>query len=88
MVLPPKESYKRRVNLESLYGMCPTLPSTRALITLPRAESERLIWVASFKRSPVAFVLLYLSEPARSTKFSLPALIWFFPEASFSAVSM
>jgi len=78
-VLPPKESYSKRVNLESLYGICPTLPSTRALITLPRADNERLIWVASFKRSPVALVLLYLSEPARSTKFNLPALIWFFP---------
>jgi len=31
--------------------------------------------VASFKRSPVALVLLYRSEPARSTKYILPVLL-------------
>lgn len=32
-------------------------------MTLPRAESERLIFVASLKRSPVAPVLLCRSLP-------------------------
>ena len=43
-----------RVSLESLYGMCLLLPSTRAEMTFPRADSDRLILVASFSRSPVA----------------------------------
>jgi hypothetical protein len=42
------------VSLESLYGICDDFPSTKADITLPRAANERLILVASFKRSPVA----------------------------------
>ena len=50
----PNESCKRRVSLESRYGMCFDLPSTSAEITLPRAESDRLIFVASLRRSPVA----------------------------------
>ena len=36
------------MSLESRYGMWPFFGSTSALITLPRAESERLILVASF----------------------------------------
>ena len=39
------------------------LPSTRAEMTFPRVERERFICMASFRRSPVAFVLLCLSEP-------------------------
>ena len=42
------------MSFESRYGMCLDLLSTRAEMTLPRAESERLILVASFSRSPVA----------------------------------
>lgn len=48
-MLPPSESYNNLVSFESLYGMCP-VPSTSALITLPRADSDRLIYVASFNR--------------------------------------
>ena len=43
-----------RVSLESRYGMCLLLPSTREEMTFPRADSDRLILVASFNRSPVA----------------------------------
>jgi hypothetical protein len=41
-------------------------------LTFPSAESERLILVASFRRSPVAPVFDWRSEPARSTRLSLP----------------
>mmetsp|Transcript_5045 Transcript_5045/g.15301 ORF Transcript_5045/g.15301 Transcript_5045/m.15301 type:complete len:219 (-) Transcript_5045:647-1303(-) len=75
LVFPPKESCSIRVSLESLYGMCPPFPSTRALITFPNALSERLILVASLSRSPVAPVLDCRSDPARSTKFSFPTLM-------------
>lgn len=66
-------SCSRRVSLESRYGMCFPLPSTSAEMTLPRAESERLILHPSFNRSPVAPVLLARSDPARSTRFSCRA---------------
>lgn len=54
LVFPPKESCSNLVNFESLYGMCYVFPSTKAEITFPKAESERLIFVASFNLSPVA----------------------------------
>ena len=73
-VLPPSESWSKRVNLESLYGMWWVLPSTKAEMTLPRALRDKLIFVASFMPSPVAPVLLALSEPAKSTRFNLEAL--------------
>jgi hypothetical protein len=60
------------VSLESRYGMCCDLPSTSAEMTLPSAERLRLILVASLSRSPVAPVLDWRSEPARSTRLSLP----------------
>ena len=44
-------------------------------MTFPKALSERLIFVASFSRSPLACVLLCLSEPAKSTRFSFPTRI-------------
>ena len=40
-------------------------------MTLPSAESERLIFVASFSRSPVAPVFPWRSLPAKSTKFNI-----------------
>ena len=43
-------------------------------MTLPSAVRERLILVASRRRSPTACVLLCLSLPARSTKLSFPTL--------------
>ena len=56
-----------------LYGICFDLPSTKAEITLPRADKDKLIFVASFNLSPDAPVLDWRSLPAKSTKFSLPA---------------
>lgn len=60
---PPSESCSRRVSLEFLYGMWVLFPSTRAEMTLPRVERDRLILVASFSLCPVAPVLACLSEP-------------------------
>jgi len=51
------------------------LPSTNADITFPRAESDKLILVASFKRVPSAPVFDCLSLPAKSTRLSLPTRI-------------
>ena len=74
-VLPPSESCSRRVSFESRYGMCCDFPSTSADMTFPSALSERLIFVASFSRSPLACVLLCRSEPAKSTRFSFPTVM-------------
>lgn len=45
-------SWRRRVSFESRYGMCNERPSTRALMTLPNAESDRLILFASLSLAP------------------------------------
>lgn len=62
-----------RVSFESRYGMC-CLPrwSVSAEITFPSAESDWLIFLLSCKRCPVAPDNLTRSDPARSTKLSLP----------------
>mmetsp|Transcript_22445 Transcript_22445/g.48644 ORF Transcript_22445/g.48644 Transcript_22445/m.48644 type:complete len:227 (+) Transcript_22445:291-971(+) len=47
-------------------------PSLRALITLPRADRDMLILMPSFRVASLAPVFFCLSDPARSTRFSLP----------------
>ena len=74
-VFPPSESWSSRVSFESRYGMCCDLPSTNAEITLPKADKERLIFVASLSRSPLACVFDCRSLPARSTRLSFPIRI-------------
>ena len=74
-MLPPRESCSRRVSFESRYGMCfEELSATKDEITFPKADSERFIFVASFRRWFEAKVFDWRSLPARSTKFSLPTL--------------
>lgn len=73
--LPPRDSESSLVNLDSLYGMkLPFLFSVNALITLPKADSDLLMPLASFKVWPDAPVFPTFSEPARSTRNSLPLL--------------
>ena len=50
----------------------PPLVSVRALMTPPRADSDRFIFVASLNRSPELWALPWRSLPARSTRFNLP----------------
>lgn len=47
-------TWRSLVSFESLYGMCFAFPSTRADITFPKADNDKLILVASFNLSPVA----------------------------------
>jgi hypothetical protein len=49
------------------------------LITLPKAPKDKFIFVPYFNVSPVAYVLLALYEPAKSTKFNFPAFTIVFP---------
>ena len=50
--------------------------SVRAAITLPRQDKDWLIFLDSSSLLPVAPVTLTLSLPAKSTKLSLPTLIY------------
>ena len=53
-VFPPNESCRSRVNFEFRYGMCVDLPSTKAEMTLPSVDKDKLIFVASFSVAPSA----------------------------------
>lgn len=72
---PPKESCRSRVSFEFLYGMWVDRPSTSAEITFPSVERDKLILLASFRRIPVAPVLLCLSEPCKYFHKSLKCRI-------------
>eukprot|EP00964_Phaeocystis_antarctica_P149421 scaffold116569_cov51-Phaeocystis_antarctica.AAC.1 len=71
-LLPPRLSSSSWVSFESRYGMCPPLASDNAAITLPSAESDRLILTSSRIKavSSSAPEALARSEPARSTRLS------------------
>ena len=50
------------------------LVAAREEITLPKALKDALMCLASSKRIPLEVVDLTRSEPARSTKVSLPVI--------------
>ncbi|CAG5928390.1 unnamed protein product [Menidia menidia] len=79
LAFPPKESCSSLVSFESRYGTCPLRPSANAEITFPRADRERLILAASFRRSPWTPVLVCRSLPARSTRLRRPTRMCFLP---------
>ncbi|RUS14663.1 hypothetical protein BC938DRAFT_477279 [Jimgerdemannia flammicorona] len=54
--------------------MPPTFPSVKALMTMPSAVNDLLIFLASSSVCPDAPVLPTFSEPAKSTRWSLPCL--------------
>ena len=62
------------VNLDYLYGIKPD-PSTNFAITYPKLDKLKLILVPSLNRYPVAPVFSTRSDPAKSTKLSLPTWI-------------
>mmetsp|Transcript_4463 Transcript_4463/g.20026 ORF Transcript_4463/g.20026 Transcript_4463/m.20026 type:complete len:356 (+) Transcript_4463:662-1729(+) len=73
--LPPRESSRMRVSFESRYGMCGRpFGSVKALMTLPSALSDWLIFFDSSSLVPVAPDSRTRSLPARSTRLSLPTL--------------
>lgn len=81
LLLPPRALERMRVREESRNGMCITCAwgpfwlllflstSASAFMHWPSTVSERFILLASCIRSPVAYVLLVFSLPARSTRF-------------------
>ena len=75
--VPPSESFSRRVSFEFRKGAWrrgPFLSSfaAKAATTLPKASKPLLISMPSRNRAPCACVRAARSEPARSTKTSLP----------------
>ena len=64
---PPSESCSNLVSWLLRYGVCVLFLSTRADITIPRLDSERLMLAASSFLIPVAPVLDNLSEPLKQT---------------------
>mmetsp|Transcript_14996 Transcript_14996/g.42562 ORF Transcript_14996/g.42562 Transcript_14996/m.42562 type:complete len:319 (+) Transcript_14996:2107-3063(+) len=68
LALPPNEDCNNLVSLESRYGTCVAVEDVNAAITLPRADKDELIRLASFSVPPVALVLATRSEPAKSTR--------------------
>lgn len=80
--LPPKESFSKYVNFESLYLICLLLilfyseqRSAKSLITAPRVVRLLLIILASFNLYPSAPVSLDLSLPAKSTMWNLDVFV-------------
>ena len=71
--LPPSEFWSSRVSFESRYGtwLAPADGSSD-MTTLPSAVRLVLMCSASFMRMPVLSDFLMRSEPARSTRLSLP----------------
>ena len=72
--LPPSDSDSILVSFDSLYGICYTFLSVRATMTLPSVVKLLLIFLASSKTCPYAPVFDIFSEPAKSTRNSLPVL--------------
>ena len=72
--LPPRESFSILVSLLSLNGTKePFLVlSPSALMQFARASRDVLILAPSIKRMPLFSVTVPLSDPARSTRESLP----------------
>ena len=74
LLLPPNDSERIRVNFESRYGICKLFLSVKATITFPSVVSDLLMFLASSSVWPYEPVLPIFSEPAKSTKYSLPVL--------------
>merc|ERR1711939_1270499 len=84
--LPPRESERRCVSLELRKGMCFFLADS-ARKTSERAERLLLMFWASRRLEPVTPERATFSEPARSTRCSLPkylAPVFLFSELTSS----
>jgi hypothetical protein len=71
---PPRESFNKRVNFESLYGTKKPFLflSPKALIQLANANKDLLILAPSINLNPLFSVTVPLSDPAKSISDSLP----------------
>mmetsp|Transcript_31874 Transcript_31874/g.53560 ORF Transcript_31874/g.53560 Transcript_31874/m.53560 type:complete len:244 (+) Transcript_31874:1386-2117(+) len=85
--LPPTESSRMRVSLESRKGTCFFL-SASAWTTLPNASSEALMFAASFRPCPWTPDRFTRSLPARSTTVSLPTVACIFTGRPLFSVAL
>lgn len=67
------ESWSKCVRTEFLKGMCACLFDL-AMMTSPRNDRDLLMFCASFRACPVTPLRPTRSDPARSTRLSLPLL--------------
>ena len=72
---PDRHGCRRKVSLELRYGTC-GLFFDRATNTSESAESDLLIACASLSCTPTALDLSRRSEPAKSTRCSVPLISW------------
>ena len=78
---PPRESFNKRVNLESLKGMwavdfcSPFYTSHKAFMQFPRANRLLFMFAPSMSLYPRLFVWEALSDPARSISDNFAMLI-------------
>ena len=77
LLLPPNESFKSLVSLESLYGTKKPFLflSPRAFIQLARASRDLLIFAPYINLMPLFYVTVPLSDPAKSINESFPAKV-------------
>lgn len=71
LLLPPKDYCNILVSFESLYGTCYFFYDVNALMTLPSALSDLLMFLAYYNCWPTTPVLPTFYEPAKSTKYNL-----------------
>jgi hypothetical protein len=73
--LPPRLSFSIVVIREFLYGICyrlkPFIFSFRAIITYSKYVRDRFMYLASLNAVPSIYDLEALSDPAKSTRWSL-----------------
>ena len=76
---PDKESFSNLVNFESLKGIWSFFfLVTNALITFPKQDNEKLIFLVSSKAYRDTPALFIFSLPAKSIKHIFDSYSWFF----------
>ena len=70
LALPPRDMDSKRVSFDSRYGTWESVPAASLEITVPSVTSDLLMYVPSFKCTPLTPDLPTRSLPARSTRFS------------------
>ena len=75
---PDRHGWSRKVSFELRYGTCGDRFDS-ATNTSVSADSDLLMAWVSLSRSPVACDLPSRSEPARSTRCSVPLSVWVWP---------
>ena len=75
LLFPPSASFRKKVSFELRYGTTGRRSDAeRALSTSQSAVRDRLMFCVSLRVAPSAPLIFKRSEPAKSTRWSLPSL--------------